>query len=71
KRTGQTFVNYLNSVRISNASRLLLETDQNISEIAYATGFNNLANFNRIFNKSKQLTPSQYRNQYFGVKSVL
>ncbi|MEM9000127.1 MAG: AraC family transcriptional regulator [Bacteroidota bacterium] len=61
KRTNKTFVEYLNEVRIDNACRLLGEKDLGISEIAYACGFNNIANFNRIFKKVKGCTPSRYR----------
>lgn len=56
-----TFVEYVNSVRIGHACMLMSETDHNISEIAYQCGFNNLANFNRQFKKSKNQSPSQYR----------
>jgi AraC-like DNA-binding protein len=33
----------------------------NIVEVAYACGFNNLANFNRQFKKLKKMTPSDFR----------
>ncbi len=57
----QTFIEYLNKVRIGYACKLLYEEKQNIVEIAYACGFNNLANFNRQFRKLKNMTPSEYR----------
>lgn len=56
-----TFVEYLNTVRIGHACKLLSERDQNIVEVAYECGFNNLANFNRQFKKYKKMTPTQYR----------
>ncbi len=56
-----TFVEYLNSVRIGHACKLLSEKDVNIVDVAYECGFNNLANFNRQFKKYKEMTPSQYR----------
>lgn len=56
-----TFVDYLNSVRIGHACKLLSEGDQNIVEVAFGCGFNNLANFNRQFKKYKKMTPTQYR----------
>jgi AraC-like DNA-binding protein len=37
------------------------ELDENVVEIAYKCGFNNLANFNRQFRKIKNMTPSEYR----------
>lgn len=56
-----TFVEYLNSVRIGHACKLLSDNEQNIVEIAYSCGFNTLANFNRQFKKYKHMTPSEYR----------
>lgn len=56
-----TFIDYLNSVRIGHACKLLSEKNQNIVEVAYDCGFNNLANFNRQFKKYKKMTPTQFR----------
>ena len=56
-----TFVEYLNSVRIGHACKLLSDTDRNVVEVAFECGFNNLANFNRQFKKYKKMTPTDYR----------
>ncbi len=64
KWTNKTFIDYLNDVRIEHASRLLAEQDYSVSEIAYRCGFNNIANFNRIFKKNKGRTPSVYRKDF-------
>ena len=71
KRTGKTFVSYVNDTRISYASRWLIESDKGISEISYDCGFNNIANFNRIFKKSKNCTPSEFRKEFSGMQRVL
>lgn len=72
KRTGKTFVAYVNNTRISQASKMLLETDLSISEISFKCGFNNIANFNRIFKKEKNNTPSEFRTEYNNcIKRVL
>lgn len=71
KRTGKTFVNYLNDIRVGYASRWLVEKDLSISEIAFKSGFNNIANFNRIFKSIKKTTPSQYRDEFYGMKRFL
>ncbi len=63
-RTGKTFVDTLNEIRLGNASRLLIDTTQSISEIAYHCGFNNLSNFNRTFKKKKHCTPKEFREEY-------
>ncbi len=56
-----TFVEYLNTVRIGHACKLLGDNDLNVAEIAFECGFNNLANFNRQFKKLKNMTPTCYR----------
>lgn len=71
KRTGKTFVDYVNDVRIGHASIKLIEKDVSISETAFNCGFNNIANFNRVFKKSKKCTPSQYKNDFSGIKRIL
>lgn len=70
KTTNHTFIEYLNEVRIDNASRLLAGKHYSVSEIAYMCGFNNIANFNRIFKKIKNLTPSMYRKKYYNFKQI-
>jgi AraC-like DNA-binding protein len=56
-----SFVEYLNTVRIGYACKLISEKDLNIVEAAGESGFNNLANFNRQFKKIKNMTPSEYK----------
>jgi transcriptional regulator GlxA family with amidase domain len=63
-RTGKTFIDTLNEVRLGNASRMLIETTQSITEVAYKCGFNNMSNFNRIFKKKKDCTPKEFRETY-------
>jgi AraC-like DNA-binding protein len=62
KSIGRSFKTALIEIRISHACRLLLETDQSILEIAYASGFTNLSNFNRRFKELKGHSPKAYRN---------
>jgi len=71
KRTGRTFLEYTNETRISYAARWLIESNMNISEISYKSGFNNLANFNRTFKKIKNCTPSEFKEEFEGIKKVL
>jgi AraC-like DNA-binding protein len=64
QRTGKTFVDTLNEIRLGHASRMLIETTQSIAEVAYHCGFNNISNFNRIFKKKKDCTPKDFRLAY-------
>jgi len=70
KRTGRSFVDFLNDYRIGFATRWLTETNQSIAEIAFRCGFYNISNFNRIFKKSKGCTPGMYRENFSGIKRV-
>ncbi len=60
-RTQKTFVQFVNEVRISESCRLIAENNQQITNIAYACGFNSLSNFNKIFKSIKGVTPSKYK----------
>lgn len=62
--TGQTFMEYLRSVRISEAEKLLLDNQTPISSIAFQSGFSSLTTFNRIFKQIKGCAPSEYRSYY-------
>lgn len=64
KRTGKTFVDNLNDIRIGEALGKLVGTNDTVSEICYSCGFNNLSNFNRIFKKKKGITPTEYREKH-------
>jgi len=68
QRTGNTFIESLNEIRLGHATRTLIETTQNISEIAYDCGFNNISNFNRIFKKKKNCTPKEFRESFSGTR---
>jgi AraC-like DNA-binding protein len=64
KRTGNTFIDSLNEIRLGHASRMLIDTTHSIAEISYNCGFNNISNFNRIFKKKKTCTPKEFRENY-------
>ncbi|MEL7588540.1 MAG: AraC family transcriptional regulator, partial [Prolixibacteraceae bacterium] len=63
KRTQRSFSDYLTDLRIGYAARMLIETEKNISEICFESGFNNISNFNRSFKAKKGCTPSEFRSQ--------
>ena len=57
-------INYLLKIRIEKAAERLIKTDDTITEISYACGFNNQAYFNRQFKKINSLSPRNYRKKY-------
>ncbi|MBK9015720.1 MAG: helix-turn-helix domain-containing protein [Saprospiraceae bacterium] len=63
KYTNKNFTEFLIDVRLGNVCKLLLNTDENISQISYRSGFNNSANFNRLFRKYRSCTPAEYRRR--------
>ena len=64
KSTGKAFFSFLNEIRIGYACRLLIEGGQNVTQVSYESGFNNLAHFNRQFKTITAQTPQQYRSQF-------
>lgn len=63
-RSGKTFIDTITDIRLGHASRMLIETTQSVTEVAYKCGFNNISNFNRIFKKKKDCTPKEFREAY-------
>ncbi len=63
KCTNKSFTQFVVELRIGFACKLLMETQDTISQICFKCGFNNISNFNRLFKKYKKITPLQYRNQ--------
>lgn len=61
KMTRMSPIEYLNFYRISTSTRLLRETDHEISDIALEIGFNNISYFNRTFKRYMHVTPGEYR----------
>jgi AraC-like DNA-binding protein len=72
-RTGRTFIDTVNEIRLGHASRMLIDTTYNITEVGYKCGFNNISNFNRIFRKKKGCTPKEFREAYnaYGTRSFI
>jgi YesN/AraC family two-component response regulator len=64
KVTGFTFVEYLNSLRIKEAQRLLLETGLKVVTIANQVGFDNQSHFGRVFRSISGVSPLQYRKDH-------
>jgi two-component system, response regulator YesN len=59
---GITFIEYLTTVRVEQAKKLLRNTDLKGSDIAYEAGFSDPHYFSFIFKKTTGLSPREYRN---------
>jgi AraC-like DNA-binding protein len=55
--------NYVNSIRLQNAARLLESSRLQIKDIAISSGFDDVAYFSKLFKKSFGASPSQYRER--------
>ncbi|WP_420603193.1 AraC family transcriptional regulator [Flagellimonas sp.] len=70
QRTGKTFTEFVNDLRLGYAIRKLIETNDSISEICFQCGFNNISNFNRVFKKKQGCTPKEFRENFTGTKNI-
>ncbi|KRE82397.1 AraC family transcriptional regulator [Paenibacillus sp. Soil766] len=61
QHSGDSFVNFLNKIRIDKAKQLLLEPDLKIYQIADMVGFSSMPYFNRVFKNVTGLSPNEYR----------
>ncbi|HCI83207.1 MAG TPA: DNA-binding response regulator, partial [Lachnospiraceae bacterium] len=58
--TGETFVSFLNKVRVRESIRLLKEGGYKVYEVAELCGFSNYAYFYQIFRKITGKSPKDY-----------
>lgn len=60
---GKTFIEYLNYIRITEAEKLLLTSDLNVTQIALIMGFSNTSYFIEQFRHFKSISPKQFRKK--------
>ncbi len=68
KQFGVCFKDFLNRVRIENAERLLLHTDEKVYNIAVMVGYSNSDYFINKFTAAKGATPARFRRQVQHIK---
>jgi AraC-like DNA-binding protein len=61
KNSGNSFTDYVTKLRMSLACRLLADSNAAITDICFDVGYTNISNFNRLFRKTRGVTPSSYR----------
>lgn len=64
KYTNETFLSYLNDVRLDAAYSALVTTDYSIMQIAEEHGFASAKAFNKIFKETYHTTPNHFRKTY-------
>ena len=58
--TGISTSEFIRNIRLEQAARLLKEQKINVTQVAYATGFSNLAHFSTVFRKHFGVSPSEF-----------
>jgi AraC-like DNA-binding protein len=64
QKTNKTLSNFINELRISLACRLLLESKDDIVQIAFASGFQDVSYFNQVFRAFRGDNPSGFRRSF-------
>lgn len=63
EKTGVNFSTYLENIRMSEAAKLIKETDISLNELYISVGYNNANTFRRAFKKTYGVTPSSMREK--------
>ena len=63
KNLNQTFTNFTNEYRINRACKMLLQGEE-IIDICFGSGFNNISYFGRVFRQIKGSSPSEFRRKF-------
>jgi len=59
--TGKGVHDYIKSIRLAEAEKLLHEGKMNVSQIAYSVGFNSVSYFSKSFSKQMNVSPKAYQ----------
>ena len=71
QQNGQTFTEYLISLRLGKAKEMLRTTGVKSTQIARECGYNDSHYFSYIFKKNVGITPSEYRSQFQNFQELL
>ncbi|WP_246229675.1 helix-turn-helix domain-containing protein [Mucilaginibacter humi] len=63
--TGITPIEYLQKTRIEAAKKLLVETNQQMTEVMVNSGYTDPKAFRKIFRKTVGMTPTGYREKFY------
>lgn len=67
EETGMTISEKINGCRLDSAKKLLLNSDMRISEVALQVGFGDVKYFMKLFKKSENATPTEYRRSFYHI----
>ncbi|MBU3665808.1 MAG: helix-turn-helix domain-containing protein [Chthoniobacterales bacterium] len=69
RRLGLTLTRFIAAARIERAKQLLRHTDMKVIEIAYASGFGSVSQFNRVFRRESAAHPADFRSRHRPAKN--
>lgn len=64
QKTGLSFNSYLDEIRVTEASKLLIDTSMKVYEISAQVGYKNVDYFHQKFKKLKNMSPAEYRKAH-------
>lgn len=64
EKTGLTFRSFLNSLRLTHAKKLLIESSEQVAQISKLCGYNSIPHFNRTFKNEFEMNPGEYRKTH-------
>lgn len=70
KATANTVVEYIQRVKIEAAKMSLESSSENVNEVMYKVGYNDIKAFRTTFKKITGLSPVEYRNKYNVLSAV-
>ena len=71
KATGQTYITYLNKLRVDRACQLLRQGSFNVTEVCYMVGFNDVPYFNRCFKNNRGMSPKEYADGVVSNRQII
>ena len=71
KATGQTYITYLNKLRVDRACYLLRQGKFTLTEVCYMVGFNDVPYFNRCFKNNRGVSPKEYADGVLTKRDIL
>ncbi len=71
RNTGHSFTGLIKRLRMSGAVDYLTNTNLKVSEIAEKVGYNSADHFSRVFRKTYQMSPQEYRRKHSHPEDIL
>lgn len=59
-----SFKAYITLLRLANAQKLLIASEQSVNEVIQEVGYSNISQFYKIFELNFKMTPAEYRRRY-------